>query len=150
MSALLYLDYNCFQRGFDDPRQVRIRMETEACEALFAEAESRQADLVWSFMHQDENNRCPFPERRDEIARLATVCRVRVGPDEAIKGLANEVQRKAGLRPKDALHVAVAIHVKADAFVTCDDEIVEKAARLPIALWVANPVRYLLERGNLR
>ena len=33
------------------PRQVRIRMETEACEALFAEAESRQADLVWSFMH---------------------------------------------------------------------------------------------------
>jgi hypothetical protein len=26
-SALVYLDYNCFQRGFDDPAQVRIRVE---------------------------------------------------------------------------------------------------------------------------
>jgi hypothetical protein len=147
MSVLLYLDYNCFQRGFDDPRQVRIRMETEACDALFSEAESGQADLVWSFIHQDENNLCPFPERRDEISRLAAICRVRVGPDESIRVLANEVQRKAGLCPKDALHVAVAIHVKADAFVTCDDEIVAKAARLPIAIRVVNPVQFLLKRG---
>lgn len=36
---LIYLDCNCFQRGFDDPRQIRIRMEALACEAVFAEAE---------------------------------------------------------------------------------------------------------------
>lgn len=148
MSVLLYLDYNCFQRGFDDLRQVRIRMEAEACDALFAEAETGQVDLVWSFMHQDENNMCPFPERQDEIVRLAGICRVRVGPDQSIRGVANEVQRKAGLGAKDALHVAVAIHVQADVFVTCDDEIVAKAARLPIALRVMNPVKYVLDRGK--
>ncbi len=148
MSALLYLDYNCFQRGFDDSRQVRIRMEAEACDAIFAEAELGHDELVWSFMHQDENNLCPFPERRDEISRLAEICRIRVGPEESIRQFAIEVQRKAGLSPKDALHVAVAHHVKADAFVTCDDEIVAKASRLPIALRVVNPVKYLLERGQ--
>ncbi len=25
---MVYLDYNCFQRGFDDPGQVKIQMET--------------------------------------------------------------------------------------------------------------------------
>lgn len=149
MSDLLYLDYNCFQRGFDDSRQVRIRMESEACDSLFAEAELKRVDLVWSFMHQDENNLCPFPERQDEIARLAAICRVRVAPDEAIRVLANEVQRIAGLSSKDALHVAVAIHVKADAFVTCDDGILAKAVRFPVALRVINPVKYVLERGKL-
>ena len=32
---LVYLDYDCFQRGFDDPRQVRIQMEALACQEIF-------------------------------------------------------------------------------------------------------------------
>jgi hypothetical protein len=31
---LLYLDYNCFQRGFDDPGQVRIQIEALACQEI--------------------------------------------------------------------------------------------------------------------
>jgi len=79
MAELLYLDYNCFQRSFDDHRQVRIRMEAEACEQIFADAECGLSELAWSFMHEDENRVCPFPERKAETARLAAVCRVRVG-----------------------------------------------------------------------
>lgn len=37
---LVYLDYNCFQRGFDDPRQARIRMEALACQEIFEQAEA--------------------------------------------------------------------------------------------------------------
>ncbi len=29
---LIYIDYNCFQRGFDDPLQTRIQMEALACQ----------------------------------------------------------------------------------------------------------------------
>jgi hypothetical protein len=36
---LLYLDYNCFQRGFDDPQQIRIQMEALACQEIFVRAE---------------------------------------------------------------------------------------------------------------
>lgn len=61
--TLIYLDYNCFQRGFDDPRQVRIQMEAVACQAIFTQAQTEYVSLVWSFMHQDETELCPFVER---------------------------------------------------------------------------------------
>lgn len=53
---LLYPDYNCFQRGFDDPSQVRIRMEALACEEIFLMAEDKRIKLLWSFMHEDGRN----------------------------------------------------------------------------------------------
>ena len=34
---LLYLDYNCFQRGFDDARQVRVQMEALASTEVIEE-----------------------------------------------------------------------------------------------------------------
>lgn len=148
MADLLYLDYNCFQRGFDDHRQVRIRMEAEACEQLFNEAEIGRVDLVWSFMHFDENAMCPFADRRDEIVRLASVCKVRIGPEEGIRTGAREIRDRTGLSAKDALHVAAAMHARVDCFVTCDDEIVKKAARLQVAFRVVNPIDYVMGKGR--
>ena len=34
--VLVYMDYNCFQRGFDDPRQIKIQIEALACEEIFS------------------------------------------------------------------------------------------------------------------
>jgi hypothetical protein len=45
---LIYPDYNCFQRGFDDPSQIRIRMEALACEEIFLMAEDKRIEMVWS------------------------------------------------------------------------------------------------------
>lgn len=58
---LIYLDYNCFQRGFDDTTQIRIRMEALACQEIFYRAEKSEIQLIWSFMHEDETILCPFP-----------------------------------------------------------------------------------------
>jgi len=58
LKDLIYLDYNCFQRGFDDPRQIKIQLEALACEEIFAKAERKKVRLVWSFMHEDENILC--------------------------------------------------------------------------------------------
>lgn len=85
---LVYLDYNCFQRSFDDPRQVRIQMEALACEEIFLRAERREIKLVWSFMHDDENLLCPFLERKIAVAGLASLCQTRVGPEREIQRLA--------------------------------------------------------------
>lgn len=52
---LLYLDYNCFQRGFDDQSQIRIQMESLACQEIFLWAELKIIKLIWSFMHLDED-----------------------------------------------------------------------------------------------
>lgn len=100
---LIYLDYNCFQRGFDDPRRVRIQIEALACQEIFLRAEADMIRLAWSFMHQDETFQCPFPERKYEVLRLAELCKLRVGPEERILKLAKSLQTKTGLSGKDSI-----------------------------------------------
>lgn len=72
MTDLIYLDYNCFQRGFDDLTQTRIKIEAIACQEIFTQAERDKVSLIWSFMHQDETLLCPFPHRKyqDQSAKL--------------------------------------------------------------------------------
>lgn len=140
---LIYLDYNCFQRGFDDPTQIRIQMEALACQHIFVRAENDQIQLVWSFMHEDETLLCPFPERKYEVLRLAIFCKTRIGPKEEIHNMANKFQDKVAISAKDAIHLACAHFVKAGFFLTCDDELIKKAKKLNLDIMVMNPVDYI-------
>ena len=140
---LIYLDYNCFQRGFDDPRQIRIQMEALACQEIFVRAEGERVRLIWSFMHQDETILCPFPERKYEVLRLATLCQIRVGPEEEIYKLAKSFQEAGGLSAKDAIHLACASHIGANVFLTCDDRLIGQAKRLKLETVVMNPVDFI-------
>jgi hypothetical protein len=140
---LIYLDYNCFQRGFDDQRQVRIRMEALACEAVFAKAEEGKVQLVWSFMHEDESTLCPFPERKLEAVGLSTLCRTRLGPSEDVRVMALSFQQRVPLSAKDALHLACACFARANILLTCDDEFLRLAAQAASNVEVLNPVEYV-------
>ena len=145
---LIYLDYNCFQRGFDDPRQVRIQMEALACQEIFVMAEEGKVRLVWSFMHEDETGLCPFPERKYGVMCLAVLCRVRVGPEEGIYDLAKAFQEKRRLSAKDAVHLACASYIGADVFLTCDDRLLRQAKRLKLKTVVMNPVDYVRQEAS--
>ena len=145
---VIYLDYNCFQRGFDDPRQVRIQMEALACQEIFVRAEENKCQLVWSFMHEDETMLCPVPERKYEALRLAALCRVRVGPEEEIYKLAKSFQSRGRLSAKDAIHLACASHSGADFFLTCDDRLIKQARRLKLKITAMNPVDYIRQGAN--
>lgn len=145
---LVYLDYNCFQRGFDDPRQVRIQMEALACQEIFMMAERNEVKLAWSFMHQDESLLCPFPARKCEALRLATLCNVRVGPREEISRLARSFQENSRLSAKDAIHLACAVEIKADYFLTCDDKLIKQTKKLDLALVLMNPVDYIRQEKS--
>lgn len=92
---LIYLDYNCFQRGFDDPNQIKIQFEALAYEEIFKKTERKEISLVWSFMHDDENILCPFIERKLSVIQLSTLCNKRIGTEEEIHNLAKEFQQKA-------------------------------------------------------
>lgn len=142
---LIYLDYNCFQRGFDDPQQIKIQLEALACEEIFARAEGKEVRLVWSFMHDDENTLCPFMERKLEALRLSILCKVRVGPEEEIYNLAKEFQQKAKLSSKDAVHLACAYYTKARFFLTCDEQLIKRARKLNLEINILNPVEYIRE-----
>ena len=145
---LVYLDYNCFQRGFDDPRQVRVQIEALACQEIFTRAEQNAIQLIWSFMHEDETLLCPFPARKHEAFRLATLCKVRLGPEDEVYTLAQTLQKTANLSAKDAVHLACAVHGKADFFLTCDDRLLRPARRLTLAPKILNPVDYIRKAGD--
>jgi predicted nucleic acid-binding protein len=143
---LLYLDYNCFQRSFDDPLQIRIQMEALACQDVFMKAERGEVRLVWSFMHEDETLLCPLMERKYEVLRLATLCTVRVGPNEAIYKAALSYQDAMGLSAKDAVHLACASIAEVDFFLTCDDQLARAARHFGLEMAVVNPLDYTREQ----
>lgn len=80
--------YNCFQRRFDDPNQIRIQIEALACQEIFNRAETQTVQLIWPFVHEDETLLCPFPERQEFALELSTLCQIRIGPEDAIYSLA--------------------------------------------------------------
>ena len=142
---LIYLDYNCFQRGFDDPQQIKIQLEALACEEIFKKAEKEGVKLIWSFMHEDENILCPFLERKLEVSRLSALCKIKVGPEKVIYNLAKDFQQKAKLSAKDAIHLACAYQAKCRIFITCDDELLKRVKRLNLEIKVMNSVDYIRE-----
>lgn len=145
---LIYLDYNCFQRRFDDPNQIRIQMEALACQEIFNWAEAQTVQLIWSFMHEDETLLCPFPDRQEFVLELSTLCQVRVAPESAIYTLAQELLQQGTFSAKDVLHVACAVYAQAHFFLTCDDALLQQARKLTLSCKPMNPVNYIW-RENL-
>jgi predicted nucleic acid-binding protein len=140
---LIYLDYNCFQRRFDDPGQIRIQLEAMACEEIFLRAEIEEVQLAWSFMHEDETLLCPFPNRLNVAFILSTLCRTRIGPEPQIYESALEFQRVSNIASKDAIHLACAHFIKADYFLSCDNRLLRQAERLGLKMMILNPVDYI-------
>ena len=139
VGPLVYLAYNCFQRGSDDPAQVRIQMEALACQEVFARAARSEITLAWSFMHEDETILCPFPARRQEAFRLATLCQVRVARPQR-SGVGSVVSGAVRVIGQGCAPPGMCGSVGAVCFVTCDDGLIRQAKRLRLALAILNPV----------
>ena len=121
----LNLDNCCFNRPYDDQSNLINRLETEA--KLFIQNLIREqtVELAWSFVLDYENNDNPFEERRLRIGEWRKLAAVDCDLNEDISGLAEKLMQ-IGLRQKDAAHVACAVHLKADYFITTDKRILNK------------------------
>ncbi|MEI7696434.1 MAG: hypothetical protein WCI64_12430, partial [Chlorobium sp.] len=65
-------------------------------------------------------------------------------PDTSVK--MNEYTA-IGLKPLDALHIACAVSLQCQYFLTVDKGILKKATEFP-EIKVTNPVNFIIERGN--
>jgi hypothetical protein len=139
----VYLDYNCFQRPFDNPLDTRIQIEALSCLEIIRRADEGRVVLVWSFMHDDESRLCPYPERRAEMLRLSGVCRKRQGPAEPIRERARNFAKEQHLSANDALHLAAAIEAGAESMLSCDDVFLHRARRIGLGIALMNPVDYI-------
>jgi predicted nucleic acid-binding protein len=135
----IYLDNCCFNRPYDDQSSIIIQLETEAKLYVQDLIRAGKIELVWSFILDYENGKNPFEEVRNRIAvwkELACAdCERTVDID-----MGAEKYMKIGLKQKDAAHMACAIHLKAEYFLTTDKKVLNKSISDII---VVNPIDFV-------
>ncbi len=141
----LYLDNCCFNRPFDEQLTLTVRLETEAklhiqdaiCAGTFA--------LGWSYVLDYENAANPFEERRTEIQRWEVLADSFVIETTNILTTMHEMVG-IGLKPLDALHIACAVALECQYFLTVDKGILKKSKGIT-EIQIVNPVDFVIEQG---
>ena len=141
----IYLDLCAIQRPLDAPNQVRIVLESEAVLGIVAFCRTGQVELISSEALLYENEQNVIPARKEHtLAILANA-------NEVIKVTEKETQRAAnlsafGIKPLDALHIALAETGNADYFCTCDDKLLRNAKKVTdLTVKAINPVDLVQE-----
>ena len=139
----LYLDNCCFNRPFDDQSQLRIRLETEAKLKIQELICLKSYNLVWSYILDYENNKNPFKERKEQIAKWRKHAFEDIIENQSIINKALEIN-KSGFKKFDSLHIACAIYANVDFFLTTDDFILKKAALIS-NFNITDPIGFIKE-----
>ncbi len=139
----IYLDNCCFNRPFDDQKQLRIKLETEAKLRIQEDIRSGSHQLVWSYILDYENSRNPFRERREQIKRWRSYSKADIEEDEKVIDIATRVNQH-GIKKMDSLHIACAITAEADYFLTTGDEILKRAIHIQDIL-ITDPIGFIKE-----
>ena len=142
----VYFDVCCLNRPFDDQRQERVRLETEALLIAFDRCTSGVWHWVSSGQVDLEIRRTPDRERRERLQLAASNANevVAVEPPHFDRAAALVAM---GFRAADALHLACAEAAGADVFLTTDDQLLRRSVRLAthLTVRVANPLQWVGE-----
>jgi len=139
----IYLDNCCFNRPFDDQKQLRIKLETEAKLNIQERIVQGKLELAWSYILDFENEANPFEQRKLAITDWKVRSCVDADPSKEILEIAEKFERM-GVRNKDALHLACAVVMKCDYLLTTDDQFVKKASGVT-EIKVTDPISFIRE-----
>ena len=145
----IYLDVSCLNRPYDDQRQVRVRLESEATALILGKCERGEWLQVSSDMARIEIDAMPDEDRRARVLALLPDPKVLLKLTDSLFARAEELQA-LGFKAADAMHVAAAESLEAEAFLSCDDRLVRLAQRRRdrLRVCVANPLDWLTEMGH--
>ena len=141
----VYLDNCCFNRPFDDQTLLSTRLETEAKLKIQEKIKAADISLGWSYILDFENNANPFLERQIEIQRWKKLAYSFTNETPEILAQMNQLMT-LGLKPVDALHIACAIDLKCDYFLTVDKGILKKADKIA-SITVTSPINLIIDWG---
>ncbi len=142
----IYLDNCCYNRPFDNQEKLRIRLEAEAKLGIQEMILMKTVELAWSYILDFENELNPFEQRKMVVRQWRTHATVDTDETRDIIERAGQLVQ-IGLKSKDALHVACAVAMQCDYFVTTDDQLIKKAAGLP-GIRVTDPVTFIRDKGE--
>jgi predicted nucleic acid-binding protein len=143
----IYLDVSCLNRPFDDQRQARIHLESEAVLLILDEIDGGSWEQVSSRMADIEIQAISNEIRRRRVFSLLPDSRI----DLTAKVFARAKELvQLSLKAADAVHTAAAEELKADVLLTCDDRWLRRCQRIAdrLLIQMANPVDWLQEQYN--
>jgi len=142
----LYLDNCCFNRPFDDQKQIKIHLETEAKLFIQQKILEDEYELVWSYILEYENSMNPFEARKKAIIEWKSIAKIDIKHSENVFAFAQQSTDK-GVKPKDALHIACSIEAQSDFFITTDKRLLKFNSRIK-GIRMINPINFINEKGG--
>jgi predicted nucleic acid-binding protein len=129
MIMTVYFDNCSIQRPMDDKSNFRIRVEAEAMIVLIEMIENGTLQMVSSDVLVFEIKKTPDPERVEFSLNFLELSMSKLKlTDQSIK-MAKDYE-KQGIKPIDALHLAVAAENNIDYLCTCDDRFLRRANKI--------------------
>ncbi len=138
---LIYLDNCCYNRPFDDQKQIRIRIETEAKLFIQDKIMAGEFRLAWSYILDYENEANPFTERKETIANWKKRASVDTDETKLLLDLAKDLS-KSGIKAKDSLHIASSVVMQCDYFITTDLFLIRKLVNFE-EIKIVSPVDFI-------
>jgi len=141
----VYLDNCCLNRPFDDQRQARIRLESEAIMAIIEQIQSGKLNWISSDAIDIELSYAPDNIKRQRVTWLTNLIHESIHINDFIAKRAKEIV-EMGFKTFDALHLACAEYGNANIFLTTDDKLIRRAKILigKLMIQVKNPVDWIM------
>ena len=142
----IYLDTCCLNRPFDDQRQPRIRLESEAVTLVLEKIHQREWEWIGSDILLYEIEQNTDEERKERLLLLAEAASQTIEITDMILERADTLE-SLGFDEFDAIHLASAESMNVDIFLTTDDNLQKAANRNKnlLSFTVSNPVKWLEE-----
>ncbi len=140
----IYLDMCCYNRPYDDQSQLKIAMETQSKLYIQTLIKEKKLELISSYMLRYECSKNPFEMRRNTIFDFINENTFGyVGDDrkEIIEAKAAEIM-KAGIKFKDACHVASAIYAECEYFISTDIRLLKYHTK---EIKMVTPIEFITE-----
>ena len=90
----VYLDNCCLNRPFDDQRQLRVSLETQAKLFIQSLVVNGDMELLWSYMLELENRKNPFENKRLSITGFSSYAVDFIKRGDSVSKLADHLQRE--------------------------------------------------------
>jgi predicted nucleic acid-binding protein len=141
----VYLDTSVYNRPYDDQKQIKVNLETQAILIILNLIETKQIESFNSSVLEYENHKNPFPIIRKSIKQYLNKTTLFQPLNETIRKRAKQLETQ-GIKAIDSLHIASFEASGSDDFITCDKRLINRCKTLNIK--AINPIDFIQELEN--
>lgn len=138
----IYLDNCCYGRPFDDNSNETVKLESDATLYIREKIIHNELDLVTSFMIHYENEQKPDEHQKRDIEKFfKTYRKLHIGVEfaETLTDIVQSIMF-AGIKRKDAYHIACSIFAECDYLITVDKRLLKFQSE---KIKIINPIEFV-------